>query len=281
MADGALAPLNSGTYILQDGSTDQTNSLYSSTDEGLAMAEIVHSIAPDAQIYFYTGEGGQSAMANAVTQLAANGCNIICDDLQYPMEPFYQENDLISQAIDQAVTGIQQVTYLTDAANYGAKSFYESNFLSSNFQANLPAGPGGAQQNASAFNFGTSKAPSAYEKITIPGGLSGNTQITLEWNQPFSTDGVTQANPAYELNYILLDSNGNVVSKGVADGLNDPVVNGSIANPVATSTYKLAVYLTLGNSLPIGQDQFKVIVEDNMAALSSSTIPRLASAAAP
>ena len=110
------------------------------------MAEIVHSIAPDAQIYFYTGEGGQSAMANAVTQLAANGCNIICDDLQYPMEPFYQENGLVSQAIDQAVTGIQQVTYLTAATNYGPKSFYESNFLSSNFQANLPVGSGGAQQ---------------------------------------------------------------------------------------------------------------------------------------
>ncbi len=268
VADGALAPLNSGTYILQDGSTNTNAANFAGDDEGLAMAEIVHSIAPDAQIYFYTAEGGQSAMANAVTQLAANGCNIICDDFQYFMEPFYQENGLVSQAIDQAVTGIQQVTYLTAATNYGPKSFYESNFLSSNFQAFLPVASGGAQQKVSAFNFGTSKAPSAYENITIPGGLSGNTQITLEWNQPFSTDGVTQANPAYELNYILLDSNGNVVSKGVPDGLNDPAVNGSIADPAATSKYKLAVYVTLGNSIPVGQDQFKVIVEDD----SNSTV---------
>ncbi len=55
------------------------------TGEGTAMMEIVHDLAPGAQLFFATGNGGQGAMANNILALAnnPNNCDIIVDDHLY------------------------------------------------------------------------------------------------------------------------------------------------------------------------------------------------------
>jgi hypothetical protein len=89
VADGAI-----GSYtIVQDDPQ-------ASTDEGLAMAEIVHSIAPGAQVFFYSGDFGESSFAQGITTLAKDGCQIICDNESYLTEPFYQQGAPISAAMD-------------------------------------------------------------------------------------------------------------------------------------------------------------------------------------
>jgi hypothetical protein len=95
LADGMVDP---NAQVIQDDPG-------SGEDEGLAMAEIVHEIAPGAHIIFCTGEtAGQdvteSSMSSAINQLRNAGCDIICDDLFELSQPFYQPGDLIDQAID-------------------------------------------------------------------------------------------------------------------------------------------------------------------------------------
>ena len=48
--------------------------------EGTAMLEIVHDLAPGAQLFFATGSSSEASFANNIQQLQAAGCNIIVDD---------------------------------------------------------------------------------------------------------------------------------------------------------------------------------------------------------
>ena len=56
----------------------------SGSDEGRAMAEIIHAIAPGAAIDFY-GPSGQSDMAAGIAALRQAGAQVIVDDLGYPI----------------------------------------------------------------------------------------------------------------------------------------------------------------------------------------------------
>ena len=51
------------------------------TDEGRAMMQLIHDIAPDAVLKFHTGFYGQQSMADGIKKLAAAGCDIIVDDV--------------------------------------------------------------------------------------------------------------------------------------------------------------------------------------------------------
>jgi hypothetical protein len=69
------------------------------SDEGRAMLQIVHDVAPGAQLYFQTGFISEYNMAAGIIQAAAEpGVDIIVDDLTYLKEPYY-EDGVIAQAI--------------------------------------------------------------------------------------------------------------------------------------------------------------------------------------
>ena len=59
-----------------------------SDDEGTAMLEIVHDLAPGADLAFCTGFPGTTGMINAINTLAGiAGMTIITDDLPHAQEP--------------------------------------------------------------------------------------------------------------------------------------------------------------------------------------------------
>ena len=60
-------------------------------DEGTAMLEIVHDMAPGAGLLFDAGSGGGTAgHVGAQNWLAANGANVITEDLAFDAEPAFQ-----------------------------------------------------------------------------------------------------------------------------------------------------------------------------------------------
>lgn len=76
----------------------------SGADEGTAMMEIIQDIAPGAQLYFATAEGGEAAFASNITALAAAGCVIIVDDVSYYSESAFQDGP-IAQAVNAFALG--------------------------------------------------------------------------------------------------------------------------------------------------------------------------------
>ena len=61
------------------------------TDEGRAMLQIVHDVAPGASLAFYTAENSEADFASGIGALAAAGAKVIADDIGYFDEPFFQD----------------------------------------------------------------------------------------------------------------------------------------------------------------------------------------------
>ena len=78
------------------------------------MMQIIHDIAPGADLAFYTAFDSEQDFANGILALAAAGCKVIVDDVSYFDEPFFQ-NGVVAQAI-QTVEA-EGVTYVTAAGN--------------------------------------------------------------------------------------------------------------------------------------------------------------------
>ena len=75
-----------------------------SGDEGTALLEIVHDLAPGADLYFATAIGGQARMAVNIEALCEAGANVIVDDIGYPSEAAFQD-DIVAKGVNAAVAG--------------------------------------------------------------------------------------------------------------------------------------------------------------------------------
>jgi len=165
-ADGALP---STVTVLKDLSSG-------GSDEGRALLEIVHDIAPAASLYFYTAFESEQDFADNILALAAAGCRVICDDVSYYDEPFFQ-NGIVAQAIE---TVEQEGVVCVTAAGNNASDAYQSNWTpiaSTSFDR---------VHLQDAENFGTNSNPSAIQTITVGANSSYTVPLLLEWNQPYS-----------------------------------------------------------------------------------------------
>jgi len=155
------------------------------TDEGRAMLQIVHAVAPSASLAFYTAVNSEADFANGIQALATAGAKVIADDVGYFDEPFFQDG-LVSQAIDTVAS--QGVAYFSAAGN-------DSNLAYDNTgpQFNLAGGPAGE----SLLNFdasGKTSAPTLTVEVpkgVVPGEFIA---VVLEWDQPYLT-GAYPGNP--------------------------------------------------------------------------------------
>ncbi len=87
-----------------------------STGEGTAMMEIVHDLAPDAQLYFATANNGEASFAQNILDLRSSGCDIIVDDESYFDESPFQDA-VIAQAVNTVTAG--GALYFSAAGNSG------------------------------------------------------------------------------------------------------------------------------------------------------------------
>jgi hypothetical protein len=171
------------------------------TDEGRAMAQIVHDLAPKAKLGFATANGGQLNFANNIRALAGDPAapnyqagfkaDVIVDDVIYLDEPFFQDG-IVAQAVDEVVA--KGVSYFSSAGNRPATQAYD---------AKIQLVPGTAASWANT-NLDFSAVPSALYaggfhnyagngavdiaqtvQFTVNPGSSNN--VVLQWNEPFDS----------------------------------------------------------------------------------------------
>jgi hypothetical protein len=90
-------------------------------DEGTAMLEIVHDMVPDADLYFHDCGANTVAFNDAIDVLVNAGCNIICDDIGWIYEPFF-EDGIIASHLTTVLAG-NDIIYATSAGNAGDKHY--------------------------------------------------------------------------------------------------------------------------------------------------------------
>ena len=74
-----------------------------SGNEGSAMLEIVHDLAPEADLAFATANPNEAQLAQNILDLAAAGCNVIVDDVIYLDESPFQDGP-VAQAVNSAAS---------------------------------------------------------------------------------------------------------------------------------------------------------------------------------
>ena len=192
VASGDL-PSAGVTVVKDDNSTtnpggDFVN--YPPADEGRAMSQIVHDVAPGAAISFYTADVSEADFATGITTLAkpvasgGQGAQVVVDDVAYYDEPFFQDG-IVAQAVNNAYTNYG-TSYFSAAGNEGRQS-YESNF--NGFSTTVTGAGTGTFQD-----FDPSAATNAYQQITIPAG--GEFYVVYQWDSPFSSASVNAGNTA-------------------------------------------------------------------------------------
>lgn len=85
-----------------------------SSDEGRAMLEIVHDLAPGAALDFATANTGLFEMADNILALRDAGAKVIADDITYYVEPMFQKGPIDLAVDDVTASG---VSYFSSAAN--------------------------------------------------------------------------------------------------------------------------------------------------------------------
>ncbi|WP_263819863.1 T9SS type A sorting domain-containing protein [Salinibacter sp.] len=182
------------------------------TDEGRAMLQLIHDIAPGAALGFHTAFGGLGVFASGIRELADAGCTVIVDDVRYSTEPFYQDG-LVANAIDDVVSN-DGVAYFSSAGNDGQNS-YEAPFRDS-------GEPGVIDPSSVRHDFDDSAlSTDTRQEVTIQSG--GTFQVfSFQWTDPSAvvegSDG-----PDTDLDIALVDEAGTVVAQSASDNLSTGV----------------------------------------------------------
>lgn len=153
-------------------------------DEGTAMLEIIYDLAPGAQLYFHDCGSNVLAFNKAIDDLVAAGCDIICDDIGWVDEPFF-EDGVVAQHVKE-ISDQGKVLFVSAAGN-DAASHYQGTYRSSSYDFHD-------------FSGGTSADyQSLYVKIPANSGVT----IVFQWNDP--TGNVTADYDLVLANYLTGD----------------------------------------------------------------------------
>jgi Subtilase family/HYR domain len=152
-------------------------------DEGTAMLEIVHDLAPGAQLFFATAFTSITSFAQNIRDLRAAGCDIIVDDVFYFVETPFQDGapgptPTNGGAVIQAVKDVTAsgALYFSSAGNSGnlndgTAGVWQGDFVDGGATASpLPAGNRLHNFGSSTLNFITAVNTSA--------------PISLYWSDP-------------------------------------------------------------------------------------------------
>ena len=194
-------------------------------DEGRAMCEIIHDLAPGAELYFSTDGGGDATFANAILNLeSVSNCDIIVDDIRLFEEPFYMDGP-IALAVDTVFN--RGVPYFASAGNYGIKS-YESGYRDS-----------GGGLNAHDFDPGA--GVDTLQSITVSAGSTIN--FTLQWDDAWGS--YTPVSALTDLDVFLRNAAGTTVASSEDNNIGvDPTEFFSYAVPNVGGTLTYDILIT-------------------------------------
>jgi len=177
------------------------------TSEGTAMMEIIHDLAPGAQLFFATASNGTANFAaNIRTLRDTYGCDIIVDDFTYFNEGVFQDGPIARAVNDVVASG---ALYFSSAANSGNLTSATSGTWEGDFNAG-PASPSPLPAGYTLHIFGSGQA---YDLLT-----ASTRFISTKWSDPL-------AGSANDYDMFILNPAGTSVTcaaTSVQNGTQDP-----------------------------------------------------------
>jgi hypothetical protein len=187
-------------------------------DEGRAIMQIIHDVAPGASLAYHTAENSEADFANGILALAApvasggGGAKVIVDDVGYFDEPFFQDG-VVAQAIDTVVS--QGVAYFSSAGNNGTLAYDNNAPTFATVGSGLNAG-----EHLLNFNTNAAGALSTMLPVSIPPLNPGEfVAIVAEWDQPYVTGAPNSGGATSQIDLCIEGAIGNdIINKQNPDG---------------------------------------------------------------
>ncbi len=143
------------------------------SDEGRAMAELIHDLAPGADLYYHTAFTTPSIFVQGIEALVDCGVDIIVDDVIYFVEPMFQDG-IIAQAAAAAIdAGVMFFSAIGNLGPWGVDETY-SDFSPLDDMESTPSG-----NDLHVFGNGT-----RFAEFKVPRGCA--LRMVMQWNEPFS-----------------------------------------------------------------------------------------------
>jgi len=145
-------------------------------DEGTAMCEVVHDLAPGATIAFSDAASNVISFAQHMQDLANVGCHVIVDDIAYANEPFFEDGIIAQKANSLYSNNRLIVSSAGNAARCHAYGTY------------TPQGSTSWHDFSSAGSSSidpTPNNPNLY--VNVPTGA--NVRAILQWNDKWGASG--------------------------------------------------------------------------------------------
>ena len=158
-------------------------------DEGTAMLEIVHDLAPGAQLYF-AGVTTSLDMVACMTYLQNQGCQVVVDDLLFPGESYFSDSAIANKAQQMVNAGI---TYVTSAGNFADDQHYQAQYVQS----------ASATADGRLHRFSASPVDDA-NNVSIPAGSTF--RAFLQWSDAWNASANDYNLYLYRSDFTLLDS---------------------------------------------------------------------------
>jgi hypothetical protein len=203
------------------------------TDEGRAMAQLIHDVAPESPIAFHTAFESELDFAEGIIRLRDAGADVIVDDVRYFAEPFFSDG-MIAQAVDIVADGGEGVPYFSSAGN-SARESYESAYRPVNFAVNAGVNLNGGNAVVRRFHdFDPGPGTQILQPVVVtPDGGAGVIVFSFQWDQPHLTAtsyalekaGLPASNAkgaTTDLDIVVFDYKGHVVRRcppGVSKGI--------------------------------------------------------------
>ncbi len=177
-------------------------------DEGTAMLEIVHDLAPGAELYFATAYGGQAQFGANIEALCEAGADVIVDDVYYFVEPVLQDG-VITQGIDAAAAG--GCFHFSPAGNFGNLNDGTSSTWEGDYAAGTPLIVDG-ETVGTRHDFGGRVEENRLRTVPF------ESYFVLQWSDPLGAS-------ANDYDLFLVNERGDVLasSTDTQDGTQDPV----------------------------------------------------------
>ncbi|MDA0733403.1 MAG: S8 family serine peptidase [Chloroflexi bacterium] len=174
-------------------------------DEGTAMLEIVHDMAPGADLIFYATGGGIVNHLEARNALMLAGADVIVEDIPFDLEPVFQQGTVAQNGDALAAAGISVHSSAGDTGNTHAARVLalpvplaeadvtgftncDANFLNANSRVvDIDPGPG----------------------TSFDVTLDGNAFFTLQWSEPRAIFPTAGAGGFTDLDLYLMNEAGN------------------------------------------------------------------------
>jgi len=228
-ADVASGDLPAGVNLLQEMSP-----CTGGTDEGRAMMQLIHDVAPGSNQAFHSAFISMADFASGIVELAqVAGCDVIVDDVSYFAEPMFQDG-IIAQAVATA-TNVYGASYFSSAGNSARRS-YQKTYVSGTDPIS----------STEAHDFGLAAGASSdfYQQITIPNGV---TYISLQWVEPYaSASGGSGAVNDFEICLVNNPPTAVLFCSGDANIGGDPVDILGISNGGAAVSVNLVIQRVAG-----------------------------------